>query len=213
MAGTAGDRSPHGRTIHCAGGYQAFLPAPLPPPIGWNDTLAASLSRADLAVGRLAEEGRRFPNPHLFIHSFVRREAVLLSSRIEGTQTTLAELLAAEAGAKGAADSADLREVANYVSALEFGLDRLDTLPLSLRLIREIHERLMRGVRGDAATPGEFRRSQNWIGPPGCTLNDASYVPRRPSHARPACGPTGRASAPAIGKSHAVNNETVLTLM
>jgi len=179
MAGSNMNRQPHGRTIRCAGGYRAFLPAALPPPIGWNDALATALSRADLAVGRLAGEGRRFPNPHLFIRSFVRREAVL-SSRIEGTRTTLAELLAAEAGAKGATDSADLREVANYVAALEYGLDRLDTLPLSLRLIRESHERLMRGVRGDSATPGEFRRSQNWIGPPGCTLGDASYVPPPP---------------------------------
>ena len=179
MAGSGRNRHPHGRTMRCAGGYRAFLPAPLPPPIGWNDTLAAALSRADLALGRLAGEGSRFPNPHLFIRSFVRREAVL-SSRIEGTRTTFAELLAAEAGAKDAVDSADLREVANYVAALEYGIDRLDTLPLSLRLGREIHERLMRGVRGDAATPGEFRRSQNWIGPAGCTLNDASYVPPPP---------------------------------
>ena len=179
MAGSAKSSQPHGRTIRCSGGYRAFLPAPLPPPIEWNDTLVTALSRADLAVGRLAGEGSRFPDPHLFVRSFVRREAVL-SSRIEGTRTTLAELLAAEAGAKGATDSADLREVANYVAALEYGLDRLDTLPLSLRLIREIHERLTRGVRGDAATPGEFRRSQNWIGPPGCTLNDASYIPPPP---------------------------------
>ena len=175
MAGSARKRQPHGSTIRCPGGYRAFLPAPLPPPIGWNDTLVAALSRADLAIGRLAGEESRFPNPH----HFVRREAVL-SSRIEGTRTTLAELLAAEAGAKSAADSADLREVANCVAALEYGLDRLDSLPLSLRLIREIHERLMRGVRGDAATPGEFRRSQNWIGLPGCTLNDASYIPPPP---------------------------------
>ena len=101
----------------------------------------------------------------------------MLSSRIEGTRTTLEELLAAEAGATGGPDPADLREVGNYVAALEYGLDRLQTLPLSLRLIREIHEQLMRDVRGDMATPGEFRRSQNWIGPPGCTPNDASYVP------------------------------------
>ena len=179
MSGSAGTRHPHGRTIRCAGGYRAFLPAPLPPPVEWEGTLVAALSHADLAVGRLAGEGSRLPNPPLLMRSFVRREAVL-SSRIEGTRTTLAELLAAEADAKGVADSADLREVANYVAALEYGLDRLDTLPLSLRLIREIHERLMRGVRGDAATPGEFRRSQNWIGPPGCTLNDASYVPPPP---------------------------------
>ena len=173
------NRLPHGRTISCAGGYRTFLPAPLPPPIRWNGELAAALSHADLALGRLAGEGGRFPNPHMFIRSFVRREAVL-SSRIEGTRTTFSELLAAEAGPRGVADSADLREVANYVAALEYGLDRLETLPLSLRLIREIHERLMRGVGGNAATPGEFRRSQNWIGPPGCTLNNASYVPPPP---------------------------------
>ena len=184
MAVSTGKRRPHGRTIRCAGGYRAFLPAPLPPPIGWNDMLADALSRADLAVGRLAGEGSRLPNPHLFIRSFVRREAVL-SSRIEGTRTTLAELFAAEARAKVAADNADLREVANYVAALEYGLERLDTLPLSLRLIREIHERLMRGVRGDSATPGEFRRSQNWIGPPGCTLNDVSFVPPPPDELAP----------------------------
>ncbi len=173
------NRLPHGRTISCAGGCRAFLPAPLPPPIRWNGELASALSRADLALGRLAGEGSRSPNPHMFIRSFVRREAVL-SSRIEGTRTTFSELLAAEAGVRGVADSADLREVANYVAALEYGLDRLETLPLSLRLICELHERLMRGVRGDAATPGEFRRSQNWIGPPGCTLSNASYVPPPP---------------------------------
>ncbi len=159
--------------------YRSFLPAPLPPAIRWNGELASALSHADLALGRLAGEGSRFPNPHMFIRSFVRREAVL-SSRIEGTRTKFSELLAAEAGARGVADSADLREVANCVAALEYGLDRLETLPLSLRLIREIHERLMRGVQGDAATPGEFRRSQNWIGPPGCTFSNASYVPPPP---------------------------------
>ena len=167
---------PHGRRIRCAGGYFAFVPAPLPPPIVWDGALTVALSRADFAIGRLAGEGRRFPNPHLFIRSFVRREAVL-SSRIEGTRTTLAELLAAEAGGTGATDAADLREVGNYVAALEYGLERVETLPLSLRLIRELHERLMRGIRGDAAAPGELRRSQNWIGPPGCGLNDATYVP------------------------------------
>ena len=101
----------------------------------------------------------------------------MLSSRIEGTRTTLEELLAAQAGVPVGRRSEDLEEVVNYVDALEYGLERLDTLPLSLRLIREIHERLMGGVRGDTATPGEFRRSQNWIGPAGCTLNDASYIP------------------------------------
>ena len=172
-------RQPYGCTVQCPGGYRAFVPASLPPLIAWDGDLVAALSHADQAIGRLAGEGRRFPNPHLFIRPFLRREAVL-SSRIEGTQTTLGELLAAEAGAMGGTSSADLREVGNYVAAVEYGLVRLDTLPLSLRLIREIHERLMRGVRGDMATPGEFRRSQNWIGPPGCGLNDARYVPPPP---------------------------------
>lgn len=169
-------RQPHGRTVRGPSGYDAFVPAPLPPPIAWDRTLAAALSRADLAIGRLAGEGRRFPNPHLFIRSFVRREAVL-SSRIEGTRTTLGQLLAVEAGAPAGPDAADVREVENYVVALEYGLKRLGALPLSLRLIREIHEWLMWGVRGDVATPGEFRRSQNWIGPPGCGPGDATYVP------------------------------------
>ena len=169
-------RQPHGRRIRCRGGYSAYLPAALPPPIAWDERLAAALSAADRAIGRLAGEGRRLPNPHLLIRPFVRREAVL-SSRIEGTQATLGELLAAEAGAAVDRSPADLREVANYVAALEYGVERLRKLPLSLRLVTELHEQLMRGVRGDAATPGEFRRSQNWIGPPGCTLADATYVP------------------------------------
>ena len=142
--------------------------------------LTVNLSYADRAIGRLAGEGRRLPNPHLLIRPFVRKEAVL-SSRIEGTQATLGELLAAEAGAAVERSPADLREVGNYVTALEYGLERLDTLPVSLRLVREMHECLMRGVRGDIATPGEFRSSQNWIGPAGCTLNDATYVPPPPS--------------------------------
>ena len=176
MDGDRSKRQPHGRTVRGRGGYRAFVPAPLPPPIAWDAELVGALSRADQAIGRLAGEGRRFPNPHLFISPFLHREAVL-SSRIEGTRTTLGELLAARAGVPSGSDPADLHEVGNYVAALEYGLDRLDTLPLSLRLLREIHERLMRGVRGDTATPGELRRSQNWIGPPGCSLRDATYVP------------------------------------
>jgi Fic family protein len=172
-------RQPHGRRIRCPGGYRAYVPEPLPPPIEWSAGLAAALSAADRAVGRLAGEGRRLPNPHLLIRLFVRREAVL-SSRIEGTQATLGELLAAEAGAAVERSPADLREVGNYVVALEYGVKRLRALPLSLRLVRELHENLMRGVRGDAATPGEFRRSQNWIGPAGCTLAEATFVPPPP---------------------------------
>ena len=174
------DCRPHGRLVRGLGGYRAYVPAPLPPPLTWDQDLTVSLSAADRGIGGLAGEGRRLPNPHLFIRSLVRKEAVL-SSRIEGTQATLGELLAAEADAAAVRRSADLQEVGNYVTALEYGLERLETLPVSLRLVRELHECLMRGVRGDAATPGEFRRSQNWIGPPGCTLENATYVPPPPS--------------------------------
>ncbi len=157
----------------------AYVPSPLPPPIEWTSELVAELSAADRALGRLAGEGRRLPNPHLLIRPFIRREAVL-SSRIEGTQATLGELLAAEAGAAVERSPADLLEVGNYVVALEYGLERLHVLPLSLRLVRELHERLMRGVRGESATPGEFRRTQNWIGPAGCSPAEATFVPPPP---------------------------------
>lgn len=169
---------PHGRRVRCAG-YRAYVPEPLPPPIEWGAELAAALSAADRAIGRLAGEGRRLANPHLLIRPFVRREAVL-SSRIEGTQATLGEILAAEAGAAVERSPADLREVGNYVVALEHGVERLRTLPLSLRLVRELHDKLMRGVRGDSATPGQFRTTQNWIGPAGCTLAEASFIPPPP---------------------------------
>ena len=181
------DRKPHGRLVNCPGGYRAYVPAPLPPPLAWSEALMVGLSAADRAVGRLAGEGRRLPNPHLLIRPFIRKEAVL-SSRIEGTQATLGELLAAEAGAAVERSPADLREVGNYVVALEYALERLETLPMSLRLVREMHECLMRGVLGDASTPGEFRRSQNWIGAPGCTLNEATYVPPPPSDLMPCLG-------------------------
>lgn len=141
--------------------------------------MVAVLSAADRAIGRLAGEGRRLRNPPLLIRPFVKREAVL-SSRIEGTQATLGELLAAEAGAAVERSPEDLREVANYVVALEHGIPRLRTLPLSLRLVRELHQKLLRGVRGDTAVPGEFRQTQNWIGRAGCPLAEASYVPPPP---------------------------------
>src|SRR5438046_4420599 len=169
-----------GRYVRQPSGYVAFVPAPLPPELHWTPELSRALSDADRLIGRLAGEGGRLPNPHLLIRPFVRREAVL-SSRIEGTQATLGELLAAEAGAVVERSPADLREVGNYVVALEYGVERLHALPVSLRLVRELHEKLMRGVRGDAATPGEFRRSQNWIGPAGCTLADATFVPPPPN--------------------------------
>lgn len=165
--------------MRCPGDYNAFIPDPLPPQLRWPHTLLRSLSDADRLIGRLAGEGARFPNPHLLIRPFVQREAVL-SSRIEGTQATLGELLAAEAGAVVERSPADLREVANYVVALEYGVKRLNTSPLSLRLVRELHKKLMIGVRGGTTTPGNYRRSQNWIGPAGCSLANAVYVPPPP---------------------------------
>lgn len=130
MALTARGR-PAGRLIRCPEGYTAFLPDRLPPPLTWSPRLLRLLSDADRAVGRLAGEGGRLPTPHLLIRPFVRREAVL-SSRIEGARATLGELLAAEAGAAVARSPADLREVGNYVVALEHGIERLRKLPLSL---------------------------------------------------------------------------------
>ncbi len=173
------ESSPPGRKVRCPGGYTAFVPDPLPPPLEWTPGLVRALSDADRLIGRLAGEGGRLPNPHLLIRPFVRREAVL-SSRIEGTQATLGELLAAEAGAAVDRSPADLREVANYVVALEYGVKRLKTLPLSLRLTRELHAKLMTGISGGHATPGEFRKTQNWIGPPGAALVNATYVPPPP---------------------------------
>ena len=168
-----------GRWITTLEGYRAFHPNPLPPQLEWSPALANALADASMLVGRLAGEGRRLPNPHVLIRPFIRREAVL-SSRIEGTQATLGELLAAEAGAFVERSPDDLREVGNYVTALEHGIERLESLPMSLRLVRELHERLMTGVRGGHATPGEFRRTQNWIGRPGETLAQAKYVPPPP---------------------------------
>jgi len=124
--------------------------------------------------------GRHLPNPHLLIAPYVRREAVL-SSRIEGTTTSLAELLLEEVAAGSTRrDPDDVREVRNYVTALEYGVTRLRTLPLSLRLVRELHARLMKGVRGEHATPGEFRRTQNWVGGSRSTRETAVYVPPPP---------------------------------
>jgi Fic family protein len=161
------------------GAYSTFIPAPLPPVFDWTPRLIRSLSDADRLIGRLAGEGGRLPNPHILIRPFIRREAVL-SSRIEGTQATLGELLASEAGAVVDRSPEDLREVGNYIVALEHGIARLHKLPLCVRLIRELHGKLMADVRGDQATPGEFRRSQNWIGKPGSTLATASFIPPPP---------------------------------
>lgn len=170
----------HGRKVSATHGVMAHVPGPLPPPLTWSRGLVAALSDADRAIGRLAGEAARQPNPNLLVYPFIRREAVL-SSRIEGTQTSLTDLLEHEAGAEVDREEADLREVSNYVAAMDFGIERLKKLPLSLRLVKEVHARLMNGVRGGRAHPGEVRRTQVWIAAPGSSIRQATYVPPPPS--------------------------------
>jgi Fic family protein len=159
--------------------YFAFVPAPPPPPIEYNAKLALLLSGADAALSELSGLGRYLPNPDLLIAPYVKREAVS-SSRIEGTQADLDDLLLDELAPERTALGSDVREVRNYVAALNLGIRKLNELPLAGRLVRDMHRVLMRDVRGDHATPGEFRRSQNWIGRPGSTITTADYVPPPP---------------------------------
>lgn len=169
-----------GAYVRQPAGYRAFIPSPLPPnpPLALDRGLVTALSRADQAVGRLDGLSRALPNPELFVAMYVRREAVL-SSQIEGTQSTLDDVLAFElAGTVGL--RRDVEEVVNYVRAMEYGLHRLATLPLSLRLIREIHGELLSSGRGAERMPGDFRTSQNWIGSAGGLLRDATFVPPPP---------------------------------
>lgn len=163
-----------GRLTCISEGHWAYVPDPLPPRLTYNPELVGLLSEADRALGRLAGVGQRLPNPHLVIRPFLRREAVL-SSRIEGTIATIEQLALFEAAPT--AEASDAREVYNYMSALEYALDRLQTLPVSLRLIRELHRRLMTGVRGQERSPGEFRRIQNAIGQRGRPVAEAQFVP------------------------------------
>ena len=162
-------------------GYRSFLPEPLPPdpPIEWDDGLVRSLSDADRAIGRLDGLARSFSASDLFIAMYVKREAVL-SSQIEGTQSSLDDVLAFEVDAPGLEHPADIEETFNYVKAMNTGIRLLDELPMSGRLIREVHRELLVGVRGQERRPGHFRTSQNWIGPAGCTLQTATFVPPHP---------------------------------
>ena len=160
--------------------YKSFSPSPINHIYKWTDPqIDVLLEEAVRYLGELNAYSLLVPDVDFFIRMHIFKEATT-SSRIEGTQTSLAELFADEAGADTQQDRSDLKEVENYVKALEYGIRRLKTLPFSLRLIREIHEHLMKGVRGDTATPGEFRKSQNWIGVAGCTLQNATYVPPPP---------------------------------
>ena len=175
-----------GKYITQQAGYKAFIPTPLPPdpPIAWDEELQNLLSKADMALGRLDGIATILPNPDLFVAMYVRKEAVL-SSQIEGTRATLLDIFDYETTGEIAKD---VDEVVNYVRAMNRGLERLRTLPLSLRLIREIHEELLKGVRGEHRTPGEFRTSQNWIGPPGSTINNALFIPPPPHEMSAAMG-------------------------
>src|SRR5262245_48639490 len=170
-------------------GYRAFVPKALPPDpaVQLSGELQALLSRADRALGRLYGSVQTLPNPDLFVYMYVRKEAVL-SSQIEGTQSSLQDLLAAEAHVLGDDRPRDVAEVVNYVAAMNHGLARLADLPVSVRLIREIHRGLLKGGRGSRLTPGELRRSQNWIGPAGCMLGEATFVPPPPAEVAPALG-------------------------
>lgn len=175
-----GSRSP-GQLIALDAEGPAFMPRPLPPELMWSGALVRLLGEAERALGELSGVGRRLPNPYLFTRPFVNREAVL-SSRIEGTQASLSDLYALELGLPTLFPEAevreDAREVQNYVRALEHGL--ASDLPISTRLLREMHAVLMSGVRGQNRAPGELRRSQNWIGPAGAKRRDATFVPAPP---------------------------------
>jgi len=198
-------------------GYRAFIPQPLPPdpPVYVEGEFQHLLSEADRALGRLDGSIQILPNPDLFVLMYVRKEAVL-SSQIEGTQSSLQDVLAAEANIFTPDQPADVNEVINYVGAMNHGLERLRELPLCIRLIREIHERLLTGVRGNRLTPGELRRSQNWIGPQGCTLQEATFVPPPAEEVAPALSslekflhnPGGLPALVQIGLAH-VQFETI----
>lgn len=168
-----------GRIIKSPQGYFAFVPHALPPKLDFSAELVGALSEADRALAILEGVGRRLPNPNLLVNPYMRREAVL-SSRIEGTQASMSDLFLFEADPREQPRQPDVREVYNYVRALDHSLKRLSELPLSLRLVRELHRELVRGVRGHE-TRGEFRKRQNWVGPPGCSLADATFVPPPPS--------------------------------
>ena len=179
MSGLESDRA--GKYIRQVAGYRAFIPAALPPEpaIEISHSLQTLLSDADRALGRLDGSIQTLPNADLFVYMYVRKEAVL-SSQIEGTQSSLQDVLAAEAEILLAHRPKDVDEVVNYVSAMNHGLARLKDLPVSTRLVKEIHAKLLLGVRGSALAPGELRTSQNWIGPTGCSLKEATFVPPPP---------------------------------
>lgn len=174
-----------GRLERAPEGHWTFLPADLPPTLEFSSKLVGCVSRAERALGELAGVGRMLPNAHLLIRPFVRREAVL-SSRIEGTVTQLSQLMLFEAQAEDVPEARDVDEVLNYVKAMDHGLSLLEEgLPLCLRMLRQLHERLMHGVRGGDKRPGEFRKIPVFIGRSHQTYEEARFVPPHPSQLDP----------------------------
>jgi Fic family protein len=166
-----------GKIVTSPEGYAAFVPAPLPPRVSYTKDLVLALSRADAALGELSGVGGELPDPQLLDASFKRQEA-LCSSRIEGAQVSLSDLYLDQVGAARQSVPRDhLRVVRASISTLRFGVELLREEPLSLEFVKALHERLLRGEVGGARTPGEFRTSQNWLGPPGVTMATATYVP------------------------------------
>lgn len=170
------DNSPIGHLVATHQSESAFVPVPLPRTLQLSPSAVSLLDRASRAVSVLAGVGETLPNPHLLIHPFLRREAVL-SSKIEGTQTSISDLFLYEASGAKRDRGGDAREVRNYVEALEHGLARLEVLPLSVRLSNEVHSVLMAGVRGTDRRPGELRTEQVWIGSEGTSIGEARFIP------------------------------------
>lgn len=164
-----------GEYINQPTGYRSFKPCKLPPSpdIKFDPEMIELLSSADRALGKLDGITQTLPDPDLFVAMYVQKEAVL-SSQIEGTQASLSDILSLNSSPE---KREDIDEIVNYVQAIKYGISRLESLPLSLRLIKEIHSVLLKGVRGHDKDPGEFRKSQNWIGPAGCNIQSATFVP------------------------------------
>lgn len=170
-----------GQYISQLSGYKAFIPNRLPPnpPVEIDESMNELLSEANIALGRLDTMGYLLPNIDYIIAMYVRKEA-LLSSQIEGTQASLDDIFEYESHIP-VKNTQDVEEVVNYIKALNHGLRRLKEFPMSIRLIKEIHNILLSQTRGMDKTPGEFKRSQNWIGPAGSTLKNASFIPPPPA--------------------------------
>lgn len=175
-----------GHLVRVSDAHCAFVPDPLPPDLPLTLGLLHAIDESRGIVGELAGLTRTLPNPYIFIRPFQRQEAVA-SSRIEGTEADLWDLYYYEAGqgklldTDSAQSTSEIKEVQNYVLALDYGLARVQELPVSVRLIREIHERLLAGVRGESAAPGNLRVIQNWIGPRRCAISEARCVPPPPA--------------------------------